>query len=135
VGVGRDPTPLPHSSIKRLGPRSLLMAMAIILPHSPPCSNHGGREMAWRTVDDAPSTVLVSADTPSMMLVSAGDGRPVFTSVRTVLLSSVLTSRGVVAHRPIGEALSHPSPVAAVPTRDEAWAIGHVHRHGFYFDR
>jgi len=119
VGVGHDPTPLPHSSIKRLGPRSLLMAMAIILPHSPPCSNHGGREMAWRTVDDALSMVLVSTDTSSMMLVSAGDGRLVCTSVRTVLSFLGADFWRSVAHRPIGEALSHSGPVAAVPARAE----------------
>ena len=119
MGVGHDPTPLPYSSIKRLGPRSLLMAMAIILPHSPPCSNHGGREMAWRTVDDAPSMVLVSTDTSSMTLVSVGDGRPVHTSVRTVLLSLVLTFGETVAHHPMGEALNHLDPVVAVLARAE----------------
>ena len=97
----------------------MLMAMAVILSNFQPCSSRGGREMAWRTADDPPSTVLVSADTPSMMLVSAGDGRLVCTSVRTVLSFLGADFWRSVAHRPIGEALSHSGPVAAVPARAE----------------
>ena len=79
---------------------SLLMVMAVILPHSLPCSRRGGWKMTWRIVDDA----------PLMTLVSAGDDHLVSTSIQTVLPSLVLTSGGVVAQRPIGEALSHPCP-------------------------
>ena len=109
--------------------------MAVILPHSLSYNSHGGWETAWRTVDDAPLAVMVSADTLSMTLVSAGDGRLVFMLIWTVLPSLVLTSGGVVAYPPIGEALSRPGPIAPVPACAEAWATGHIHPRGFFFDQ
>jgi len=109
--------------------------MAVILPHSLSYSSHGGWETAWRTVDDAPLAVMVSADTLSMTLVSAGDGRLIFMLIWTVLPSLVLTSGGAVAYPPIGEALSCPGPIAPVPACVEAWATGHIHPRGFFFEQ
>ena len=96
--------------------------MAIILSRFLPCSDRGGWEMAWRTLDDA---LLVT-------LLSARDGRPVLTSVWMILLSLVLTSRGVVMQCLIGEALSYPCPISL---RTGAWTIGHVYPCGSHFDR